>query len=143
MEDYPMWLTFSLHTKFFHLGRPTITYRIEREYINDAKAVSIHACEFDEGTTAVRLYFLQHYPNRTHLTVEEIEDAHYKICYLAGLNMNDRTFTKKYTDLMHDRTPYVKRLSRIASSPALFRIYQWYRKYTHKTKTPLQMYFGQ
>ena len=72
-----------------------------------------------------------------------MEDAHYKIGYLAGLNMNDRKFAKDYVDKVHDRTPYVKRLSRICASPVLFWIYQTYRRLTGKTRTPLQMYFGQ
>ena len=137
MEDYPMWLTFSLHTKFFHLKRPTVTYRIDRGYINDAREVSLHAVKFDEGTTAIRLHFRNRYPEWTSLTAESIEDAHYKIGYLAGLNMNDRRFTKKYVDLVHHRTPYVQRLSRISSSPVLFGAYQTYRRLTGKTRTPL------
>ena len=143
MEDYPMWLTFSLHTKFYHLKRPTITYRIERQFINDAKTVSLHACEFDEGTTAIRLYFLRKYPDRTNLTENDIMGAHYKICYLAGLNMNDRKYTKKYVDMVSDRTPYIKRLSIICESKMLFFLYQMYRKLSGKQRTPLQMYFGQ
>lgn len=143
MEDYPMWLTFSLHTKFFHLKRPTVTYRIERKFINDAREVGIHACQFDEGTTAIRLHFRNKYPDRTPLTAEEIEDTHYKIGYLAGLNMNDRKFAKDYVDKVHNRTVYVKRLSRICASPVLFWFYQTYRRLTGKTRTPLQMYFGQ
>lgn len=143
MEDYPMWLTFSLYTKFYHLKRPTVTYRIERKFINDARQVGLHAVKFDEGTTAIRLHFRNKYPDRTALTAEEIEDAHYKIGYLAGLNMNDRSFTKEYVDKILDRTPYVERLSRICSSPVLFGLYQTYRRLTGKTRTPLQMYFGQ
>jgi hypothetical protein len=46
-------------------------------------------------------------------------------------------------DKVHDRTPYVKRLSRICASPVLFWFYQTYRRLTGKTRTPLQMYFGQ
>ena len=143
MEDYPMWLTFSLHTKFFHLQRPTVTYRIDRKFIHDAREVGLHACKFDEGTTAVRLHFRNRYPDRTPLTAEEIEDAHSKVGYLAGLNMNDRKFTKEYVDKVHSRTPYVKRLSRICASPVLYLLYQTYRRLTGKTRTPLQMYFGQ
>ena len=143
MEDYPMWLTFSLHTKFQRLRRPTVTYRIERKFINDPRAVGLHACKFDEGTTAIRLHFRNKYPDRTPMTAEEIEDAHSKICYMAGLNMNDRKFAKEYVDKVHNRTPYVKRLSRICSSPVLFKAYQAYRRLTGKTRTPLQMYFGQ
>ena len=143
MEDYPMWLTFSLHTKFFHLNRSTVTYRIERKFINDAREVGLHACRFDEGTTAIRLHFRNRYPDRTPLTADEIEDAHSKIGYLAGLNMNDRKFAKEYVDKVHNRTPYVNRLSRICASPVLFRLYQTYRRLTGKTRTPLEMYFGQ
>ena len=143
MEDYPMWLTFSLHTRFYHLPRPTLTYRIEREYINDPKAVCLHACKFDEGTTAVRLYFIRKYPDQAGLSEEQVEDAHQKICYLSGLNMNDRQFTRDAVEKVHDRTPYVQRLTRISRSPILFAGYQLYRKWTGKTRTPLQMYFGQ
>jgi hypothetical protein len=125
------------------LKRPTVTYRIERKFINDARQVGLHAVKFDEGTTAIRLHFRNKYPDRTALTAEEIEDAHYKIGYLAGLNMNDRSFTKEYVDKILDRTPYVERLSRICSSPVLFGLYQTYRRLTGKTRTPLQMYFGQ
>ena len=143
MEDYPMWLIFSLYTRFFHLKRPSITYRIEREYIKEARTVSLHACEFDEGATAVRLFFLRKFPDKTALTEEDILDAHYKICYLAGLNMNDRQFTKDYIDRMHFRSSYVRRLARICSSSVLFWAYQAYRRLTGKKRTPLEMYFGQ
>lgn len=143
MEDYPMWLTFSLHTKFHRLKRPTVTYRIERKFINDPTAVALHACQFDARTTDIRLHFRNKYPDRTELTAEDIRDAHHKICYLAGLNMDDRQFTKDHVDKIHHRTSYVKRLSRICASPVLFRIYQLYRRLTGKTRTPLQMYFGQ
>ena len=143
MEDYPMWLTFSLHTKFYHLKRPTITYRIERSFINDPKAVSKHACKFDEGTTAVRLYFLRKYPDKTNLTENEILDAHNKFGYLAGLNMNDREFTLKYVSQMHDRSPYIKRLTAICKSRVLFGLYQFYRGVAGKKRSPLEMYFGQ
>ena len=143
MEDYPMWVTFSLHTRFFHLKRPTLTYRIERKFINDAREVCLHACKFDEGTTAIRRHFIQKYPDRTSITVEQVEDAHQKICYLSGLNMNDRIFTLQAVEKMHYKTPYVKRLTRICKSPILFKGYQLYRRITGKTRTPLQMYFGQ
>ena len=143
MEDYPMWLTFSLHTKFYHLKRPTVTYRIERKFINDAREVCLHACKFDEGTTAVRRHFIRKYPDRAGITVEQVEDAHQKICYLAGLNMDDRRFTLEAVEKIHNRTPYIRRLTRICKSPILFRFYQLYRRFTGKTRTPLQMYFGQ
>jgi hypothetical protein len=143
MEDYPLWLTFSLHTQFYHIKKPTITYRIERGFINDPKLVSLHAIKFDEGTTAVRLFFLRKYPNETNLTENEILDAHNKMGYMAGLNMNDREFTLKYVSLINHRTPYVNRLTILSKSSLLFGLYQTYRKVMGKHRTPLQMYFGQ
>lgn len=143
MEDYPMWLTYSLHTKFYHLKRPTITYRIERDFINDPKTVSLHACKFDEGTTAVRLYFQKKYPEKTNITENEILDAHNKMGYLAGLNMNDREYTLKFASQMHDRSPYIKRLTAICKSRVLFGLYQFYRGVSGKKRSPLEMYFGQ
>lgn len=143
MEDYPTWLTFSLHTKFYHLQRPTVTYRIDRGYINDAKLVSLHACEFDENTTKIRLFFRNEYPEKTALTESEILDAHYQLCYSAGINMNDRKFTLKYASMIHEKNNYVHRLVFISRSHVLFGLYQLYRKFTGKTRTALQMYFGQ
>ena len=143
MEDYPLWLTFSLYTRFYHINKPTITYRIERGFINDPKAVSLHAIKFDEGTTAVRLYFLRKYPNETNLTENEILDAHNKMGYMAGLNMNDRLFTLKYVSQMHNRNPYVRRLTTMSKSRLLYGLYQMYRNLTGKKRTALQMYFGQ
>lgn len=73
----------------------------------------------------------------------EILDAHNKIGYLAGLNMNDREFALKYVSQMHDRTPYVKRLKTICKSRLLFGMYQKYRALTGKKRSALEMYFGQ
>lgn len=42
-----------------------------------------------------------------------------------------------------DRPDHVRRLTRISRSPLLFACYQLYRRWTGKTRTPLQMYFGQ
>ena len=57
--------------------------------------------------------------------------------------MNDRIFTLQAVEKMHYKTPYVKRLTRICKSQILLKGYQLYRRITGKTRTPLQMYFGQ
>jgi len=56
--------------------------------------------------------------------------------------MNDREFALKYVSQMHDRTPYVKRLTMICKSPLLFGMYQKYRALTGKKRSALEMYFG-
>ena len=95
------------------------------------------------NTTAIRLHFLKKYLDKTDLTENEIMDAHNKIGYLAGLNMNDREFALRYVSQMRNRTPYVKRLTMICKSPVLFGMYQMYRGLTGKKRSPLEMYFGQ
>lgn len=141
MEDYPMWLSLSLHTQFYYLKEPLACYVIERKVVN-VKEASLHALKFDEGTTAIRLYFKRLNPDKTDMTENEILDAHNKIGYLAGLNMNDRKLALKYVSQMHDRTPYVKRLTTICKSRLLFGMYQKYRALTGKKRSPLEMYFG-
>jgi glycosyltransferase involved in cell wall biosynthesis len=141
MEDYPMWLSLSLHTQFYYLKEPLACYVIERKVVN-VKEASLHGLKFDEGTTAIRLYFKRQYTEKTDLTENEILDAHNIIGYMAGLNMNDREFALKYVCQMHDRTSYVKRLTTICKSPLLFGLYQKYRDLTGKKRSPLEMYFG-
>lgn len=48
----------------------------------------------------------------------------------------------KNVSQMHDRTPYVKRLTKICKSPLLFVMYQKYRTLTGKKRSALEMYFG-
>lgn len=62
---------------------------------------------------------------------------------MAGLNMNDRDFTLKYVRMMHDRNPYVRRLTTISKFRLLYGLYQAYRSLMGKKRSPLEMYFGQ
>lgn len=141
MEDYPLWLSLSLHTKFHYLREATIAYVIEREVVN-ARTVGLHAIRFDEGTTKIRLYFKAKYPDRTALSKEEIEDVHAFLAVRAGLNMNDRRFTLRYVRMIHRQTAYTRRLKVMCQSVAGFYLYQFYRRLAGKRKTQLQQYFG-
>lgn len=141
MEDYPMWLSLSLHTKFHYLKEATICYEITRHVVN-VKDASLHALSFDKNTTLIRLYFQKKYAEKTAVTSNDILDSHNALGYKCGLNMNDRKFTLSYVSKIANRTPYVRRLNCICKSNLLFAIYQCYRKLSGKTRTPLQMYFG-
>jgi len=141
MEDYPMWLSLSLHTRFYYIKEPLACYVIERKVVNIEDA-SLHGLRFDEGTTAIRLYFLRNYPDKTNLTEKKILDAHNKIGYMAGLNKNDRKLALKYVSQMHERSSYVKRLTTICKSRLLFGLYQMYRSMSGKKRSALEMYFG-
>ena len=136
-----MWLSVSLHTKFYYLKEASACYVITREVVND-KDASLHALSFDENTTLIRLYYQNKFASKTRLTRNDILDTHNTLGYKCGLNMNDRKFTLKYVDLISNRTPYIKRLAMICKSPGLFWMYQFYRKLSGKQRTPLQMYFG-
>ena len=141
MEDYPLWLSLSLHTKFSYLPEATVSYVIQRGVVN-SKEVGHHAVRFDEGTTKIRLFFKKKYPERTGLTEEEIEDAHSLLAVRSGLNMNDRRFTLRYLNQLHCHSAYTKRLRRICQSDLGFSLYQLYRRLSGKNKSQLQQYFG-
>ncbi len=140
MEDYPLWLSLSLMAKFYYLPEATACYMIERAVVN-SKEVGIHAVNFDEGSTRIRLYFQQKYPKRTTLSREDILDAHYTLGYKSGLGMNNRTFTLDYLKKLHRKTPYTKRLTLLCKSVVGFYLYQGYRA-IFRRRTGLQKYFG-
>lgn len=141
MEDYPMWLSLSLETVFQYLPEATACYVIERGVVN-SNDVGHHAVRFDEETTRIRIYFKNKYPDRTSLTIDQIEDAHFMLGVRSGLNMNDRKFVLHYVDKLHRQTPYSRRLKGLCKSRIGFHIYQLYRSITHKNKSQLQQYFG-
>lgn len=141
MEDYPMWLALSLHTQFYYLQEATVSYVVERAVVN-SKEVGRHAVRFDEKTTKIRLYFQSKYPERTELTPDQIVDDHFFLAVRAGLNMNDRQFTLRYLNKIHNPTAYSKRLKILCQTVVGFHLYQFYRWASSKKKTQLQQYFG-
>ncbi len=141
MEDYPMWLSLSLHTRFHYLKEATACYVIKRDVVV-SEEVSNHAMRFDENSTKIRLYFQESFADNTSLSKDDILDDHCALGYKCGLNMNDREFALRYVSQMHNRTPYVKRLTMICKSHLLFGMYQMYRGLTGKKRSPLEMYFG-
>lgn len=140
MQDYPMWLSFCHHTRFFHIPEPMVTYLIDHKVVNTDQ-VSLHACRFDENTTRIRLHYLAQYPDATSLRKEDLLDAHYRIGYRSGLNTADRKRTLEYVTKIHHKSRYERRLMAICQIPFLFRMYVAYRKRILK-KSQLDMYFG-
>lgn len=140
MQDYPIWLSISNFTRFYHIPVPMVTYLIDHKVINTGD-VSLHACRFDENTTCIRLDFLNKYPDKTDVTEAEILDAHYCIGYRSGLNTADRLRTLEYVKQINNKTPYHKRLAIICRSKILFSLYMKYRSKA-LMKSQLDMYFG-
>lgn len=141
MQDYPMWLTFSHHTQFYHIPEPMVTYLIDHKVVNTDE-VSLHACRFDENTTKIRLHYLRQHPEATTLTVDDITDAHNRIGYRSGLNTNDRIRTRHYVSKIVKKSDYERVLNLACHSKLLFWAYLAYRKRHAKPKSQLDMYFG-
>ena len=140
MQDYPMWLSFCNYTRFCHISEPMVTYLINHIVVNTDQ-VSIHACQFDENTTKIRLDFLHKFPGKTNLTESQILDAHYRIGYRSGLNTKNRKRTLDYLQKIHNKSLYEKRLEHLSKVPILFNCYIIYRR-MHSKKSQLDMYFG-
>ena len=140
MQDYPMWLSFCHHTRFYHIPEPMVTYLIDHRVVNTDE-VSLHACRFDENTTKIRLHYLAQHPESTTLCDYDILDAHYRIGYRSGLNTSNRERTLDYVRKIHHKSQYERRLKVIFQVPVLFRMYVQYRKKNLK-KSQLDMYFG-
>lgn len=141
MQDYPMWLSFCHHTKFYHIAEPMVTYLIDHKVVN-TEQVSLHACRFDENTTKIRLYYLRQHPEKTDLTEADILDAHNRIGYKSGLNTKDRSRTLQYVSQIKNKSRYERQLERVCHSRLLFQVYLTYRKKHAKQKSQLDMYFG-
>jgi glycosyltransferase involved in cell wall biosynthesis len=96
MEDYPMWLEFSNHTKFFYMNTSTITYRMNIRSISifDDYTKSI---AFEENTQKAQKYFYSKYPDN--IDTGRMETL-YHICFLKlALKFNvhkDIVFHSKY-----------------------------------------------
>lgn len=140
MQDYPMWLSFCHHTRFYRIPEAMVTYLIDHKVVNTDE-VSLHACRFDENSTKIRLHYLRQHPESTSLTENDILDAHYRIGYKSGLNTKDRKRTSSYVEKIAKKTNYEKRLVQICRSKLMFCCYVAYRK-RHIRRSPLEMYFG-
>lgn len=141
MQDYPMWLSFSHHTRFYHIPEPMVTYLIDHKVVNTDE-VSLHACRFDENTTKIRLHYLRQHPEATTLTVDDITDAHNRIGYRSGLNTKDRIRTRHYVSKIVKKSGYERVMNLVCRSKLLFWAYLTYRKRHAKPKSQLDMYFG-
>jgi glycosyltransferase involved in cell wall biosynthesis len=96
MEDYPMLLEFSTHTKFFYINTSTVTYRIN---INSASLFDDYArsVAFEENSQKVREYFYSKYPDN--LSLKAIENFYYTQLWWVAFRFNvqkDIVFYSKY-----------------------------------------------
>lgn len=141
MQDYPMWLSFCHHTRFYHIPEAMVIYLIDHKVVNTDE-VSLHACRFDENSTKVRLHYLRQHPEKTKLTEIDIMDAHNRIGYRSGLNTEDRSRTLHYVSQIINKSGYEHGLNLVCRSRLVFRAYLAYRKKHAKPKSQLDMYFG-
>jgi hypothetical protein len=96
MEDYPMWLEFSNHTKFHYINTSAVTYRMN---INSASRFDDYtqSITFEENAHKIQKYFYSKYPDN--IDPDRMETL-YHICFLKlALKFNvqkDIVFHSKY-----------------------------------------------
>ena len=122
MEDYPMWLEFSQHTKFKYIADSTTTYSIANGSICNNSNDVLAAERFELSVLAVKRYFTTNYPVRQ-ISSNELEDVVFLKLLNIGLVNKNRKFAAKYAD-MHNSVNikvYLKKI--ICKSPLLFKLY--------------------
>lgn len=82
IEDYPMWLEFSRHTRFHYLPHATATYRITGQSISHSNQYE-KSISYQKAIFQIRRYYQQKYSD-SGLTLRKIDTQCYKrLCYIA------------------------------------------------------------
>jgi glycosyltransferase involved in cell wall biosynthesis len=123
MEDYPMWLELSNHTKFYFINKSLVTYR---RNITSASYFSDYSqrVAFVQNIFQVKKYFQSKYPNG--ITTDELEPDYHKIRLALAVkydHYNEVKYFLKYIDisLLKQR---IKKM--MLSNKLLYRIYKCY-----------------
>jgi glycosyltransferase involved in cell wall biosynthesis len=102
MEDYPMWLEFSRHTKFFYLDISTVTYRVN---INSASIFDDYekTIAFEDNLYKVQKYFHSKYPS-DNVQFETFEELYYIQRWNCARQFNVRKDIMKYAKYLPHKT---------------------------------------
>ena len=126
MEDYPMWLEFSNHTKFHWINKSLATYRRND---NSASHFSDYSktVNFNENVFHIRKYYHSFYP-------DDIKRAELDIfcntrCLALAIKYDQYTDVKKYAKCV-DARHFKQRIKRILLSN--YYLYKIYKKMIYK-----------
>jgi glycosyltransferase involved in cell wall biosynthesis len=99
MEDYPMWLELSQHTKFFYMNLSTTTYRrninSSSQFDNYEKTVA-----FEDNIIKIIKYFYSKYPCNN---IQNME-THYLRRWNIAVRFNDRNDIMFYSKYLPNKT---------------------------------------
>lgn len=142
MEDYPMWLEFSVHTKFYHLPEITTVYTLAREEVLDPKIAVISMREFGVKTHAIAMHYIEKYPDKTELTAEELDDEFYSRYAYAGILSKERKVVLENIRKIKHPTRQQKMMFLLFHSRIAFEVYMLYRRKTVKEVSQVDAYFS-
>ncbi len=84
MEDYPMWLEFSQHTRFKYIPRSTFSYTFIPGSISNSGQDLIKTERFERAALIVREYYLSRYP-LAGCTITDLTDNFHRIMIVKSI----------------------------------------------------------
>lgn len=145
MEKYPaddwfMWLEMSVHTHFYHLKEHTAAATITREISEDIPYASL---EYEKKNLGLQKYYMNKYPDKTNLSISDIEDTFYDDQLKTAILMSDYCLAKEAVTKHTSPQSIKKKLYyKLFNNKFTFELYMLYRKLKGKNnKTPLERYF--
>jgi glycosyltransferase involved in cell wall biosynthesis len=99
IEDYPMWLEFSQHSKINYINQSLVTYRISDGSISRSLdfAKQLH---YLENSLEIKKYFLKKYPSK-YIKISDLIELQNKIYFNQSLQYKDYRRAKKYAKLLN------------------------------------------
>ena len=87
MEDFPMWLEMSNHTKFNYIPKILANYVIEEGSISNCRLIE-NKIKFIENTAYIKEYFLNKYPKVKYSKDEIIRNLNLQKSYAYAINLD-------------------------------------------------------
>ena len=122
VEDDFLWLELANHTQFYHLNEFTATATLTRPTIFDYN-VPLMSAEYDKHVTDIKLFYLEKYPEKTHLTKTDILDRHYQVWIKAALMCHKKKTALENLKKIVNKSRYHKTLVLLFKIPLGFNFY--------------------
>lgn len=144
MEDYPMWLEFSMHTKFKRLPCVTVNYRVKKKTHKDARTALSQALAFDKMTLEIKKYYINKYKEQSSFSIAEVEDAHNRRGFRYGIYLEDKQMAISYLSKIHNKNIIEKFWAIVFNVPLVFDAYVMYRaiKYKHSKDEMIKLVYS-
>ncbi|MEG1588479.1 MAG: glycosyltransferase [Mucinivorans sp.] len=97
MEDYPMWLEMSRHTKFYYINTSTVTYRISNTSASHSDNINSRLKFLNEATKIQNYFYNKYLP----ILDEPLKVSQHRMYYMDCLNYGAYTLSFKYINGMN------------------------------------------